>query len=392
MGAGDHNTYLSLRTHARRVLQPLLPLIRALLRWPSRARARLAAANIRLAAGEPRLAYLTRDFPKTPNRPIVSGGAVKLLYLQERFPHNPNSCNLLYAVSSSCHPESPAIVELIRRKGISLILNQNGVYYPGWYGKGWEKQNLGFIKLQSMASFVVFQSQFCKVAADKFLGLPPCPSEVIHNPVDLDLFHPPKRNPTDLRLLTIWSASHPDYRIEAALHAFSAIKREIPGARLIVAGFDSASLRDLIIRRKITAMLPALQIADEDLVSLPRFSRLSAPNVFSSAHILLHPQYQDASPGAVVEAMACGLPVAYSATGGTPELVRDAGIGVPGPLDWERAHPPSPAQLALAVLDLWKSYRNFSELARNRAEQHFGARNFVERHSSIFEEVLANAR
>ena len=47
------------------------------------------------------------------------------------------------------------------------------------------------------------------------------------------------------------------------------------------------------------------------------------------AHVLLHTKVNDPCPTAVIEAMACGLPVAYPASGGTVELVGDeAGIGV----------------------------------------------------------------
>ena len=41
------------------------------------------------------------------------------------------------------------------------------------------------------------------------------------------------------------------------------------------------------------------------------------------AHLLLHTKVKDPCPSAVIEAMACGLPVVYPASGGTVELVGD---------------------------------------------------------------------
>ena len=54
------------------------------------------------------------------------------------------------------------------------------------------------------------------------------------------------------------------------------------------------------------------------------------------AHLLLHTKVKDPCPSTVVEAMACGLPVVYPASGGTVELVGDeAGIGVAHADTWD---------------------------------------------------------
>ena len=59
------------------------------------------------------------------------------------------------------------------------------------------------------------------------------------------------------------------------------------------------------------------------------------------ADLLLHTKYNDPCPTVVLEAMASGLPVVYSASGGVPELVgEEAGVGIPAPFDWEHDHPP----------------------------------------------------
>ena len=60
------------------------------------------------------------------------------------------------------------------------------------------------------------------------------------------------------------------------------------------------------------------------------YSQLEAPHILRRGHVLLHTKYNDPCPTAVIEAMACGVPVVYSSSGGVPELVgQEAGIGVP---------------------------------------------------------------
>jgi glycosyltransferase involved in cell wall biosynthesis len=86
----------------------------------------------------------------------------------------------------------------------------------------------------------------------------------------------------------------------------------------------------------------------------------------------------------VLEAMACGLPVVCSASGGTPELVGDAGIGVEAPLDWERDHPPEPEALAAAVHECTRRLDGLAAAARARALR-FDVGGWIERHRVVFE-------
>jgi glycosyltransferase involved in cell wall biosynthesis len=124
---------------------------------------------------------------------------------------------------------------------------------------------------------------------------------------------------------------------------------------------------------------------------LGRYSQAEAPALFHRADILIHPKYNDPCPTVVLEAMACGLPVVYSASGGTPELVgSDAGVGIDAPLDWEADHPPAADELAAATLALAGDLPERGAAAREQALR-FDARAWVERHRRLFAE-LAEAR
>jgi glycosyltransferase involved in cell wall biosynthesis len=314
---------------------------------------------------------------------VLFGGAVKFQLLHRALPNAPRDFNLLYLGSSSMPVDAPSLVRLARRRGAAFVWNQNGVAYRGWYGDGWELVNRPRAKLLREADQVIYQSAFCKLAADRFYGERAGPWEVLYNAVDTTVFVPGGDRPQRPLTLLLGGNQYQRYRIERSLEALAVVRRSNRDARLIVAGALSFAPDGVEHTRR---MLRELGLEDAVELSGP-YTRAEAPALLQRADILLHPKYNDPCPTIVLEAMACGLPVVYSASGGTPELVGDvAGVGIPAPLDWEADHPPAAQELAAAVCTLAGELGERSAAARERAAQ-FEAKRWIARHLVLFESL-----
>jgi len=327
---------------------------------------------------------------------VAAGGFVKFQRLAEQLPHTPRAFNVLYLGSSSAPRDAAALVRLARERRAGFAWNQNGVAYPAWHGPGCERVNEPMARLLHAADHIFFQSAFCKLAADRFLGAPTGAWEILHNAVDTTRFLPEAR--TDVSphapgrpvTLLLGGNQYHAYRVETALRTLALVAREVD-ARLIVtgalawptaSGTPAAPAAALQLARK-------LGIADRVTFSGP-YRQDEAPALLASASLLLHTQENDACPNLVVEALACGLPVVHSASGGVPELVGDeAGIGVPSWSTWEEIVPPEPEALAAAVLAVASRLAERSAAARDRAVTRFDLAPWVERHHEVFRELVA---
>jgi glycosyltransferase involved in cell wall biosynthesis len=313
---------------------------------------------------------------------VVYGGAVKFSLLAEELPNAPRDFNVLYLGSTSMPLEARMLVRLARRRGAAFVWNQNGVAYPGWHGPGWKLENAPRARLLHAADHVVFQSAFCKLAADRYYGARHERFEILHNPVDVRRFVPLEHASRPLTLLLAGN-QYQRYRVERALDALAEVRRVLPEARLAITGAISfsasapAELEEMIRVREL-----------EDAVDLTGpYTQRQAPDVLRRGDVLLHTKYNDPCPTVVLEAMACGLPVVHSASGGTPELVGEhAGVGIPAPLDWERDHPPTGPELAAAVLELLERLPERREAAREQAAR-FDSRAWIDRHRQLFVEL-----
>ena len=318
----------------------------------------------RAAVGEPRLFY-GRDRIPARDDP-VSGGMVKYQALDHAFPNSPRDFNLLYLGSSTVPADARILLRLARRRGARVVWNQNGVAYPAWHGAGWERTNEPLSRGLHAADHVIFQSEFCRLSSERFLGVTTKPSEVLHNPVDTSRFTPAGSAPERPTLLVGANQAQP-YRVDLALRTLELLPEEW---RLLVVG-----------------PAPAVETSRAELAG--PYTQEEAPALIGRAHILLHPKYNDPCPTFVLEAMACGLPVVHSASGGVPELVGDAGIGLPAPLDWERDHLPIPEDLRDAVLDAMSRRDELAAAARRRAVERFDLQPWLARHRELFAELTS---
>ena len=307
---------------------------------------------------------------------VAHGGTVKFQQLERVFPNEPSAFNVLYLGSSNRPADSSDLIRLARERGAAVVWNQDGVAYPGWHGPGWERTNEPLAEGLHAADHVFFQSEFCRLSSDRFLGERTGPAEVLPNPVDTKVFTPTTR-PERLLTLLLGGNQYQRYRLETAFETL----RLLPQARLLVAGRLSWNPDPRIVQRELPGLLAGVEGRVE---LLGPYSQSSAPALYRRADVLLHTKYNDPCPTVVLEAMACGAPVVYSNSGGTPELVGDAGIGVEAPLDWERDHPPDPEALAAAVLTCAVRLEELGTAARARALR-FDVGGWLERHRTVFE-------
>jgi glycosyltransferase involved in cell wall biosynthesis len=130
----------------------------------------------------------------------------------------------------------------------------------------------------------------------------------------------------------------PLYDVERVLRAFHLIQRELPDARLIVAG-------DGTQRQSLEALTRSLDLKNVEFRGRTPPERMVT--LYDEADVYLNSPVIDNMPNSVIEAFAAGLPVVTSDAGGIPYIVRDGENGLVVPAGDEVA-------LAAAALRLFR--------------------------------------
>jgi glycosyltransferase involved in cell wall biosynthesis len=240
-------------------------------------------------------------------------------------------------------------------------------------------------RLREMADFVIYQSQFCKESARRFLGPCDAPAEILFNPVDVEKFQPASSRAVGqpLRLLAAGTHGTMD-RVIHVLEMLAILRREGIDAVLTVAGNfqwpnGELDFQNHIVRRGL----------QNHVQRVARFSQADAASLYTLHHVLIHPKYMDPCPTVVLEAMACGLPVIGSASGGMPELVsEECGVLVSAPMDYDKLHTPTGEELADALKKALPRLPEMSAAARANIVARFSIGPWVDAHRRIIEHLL----
>jgi glycosyltransferase involved in cell wall biosynthesis len=330
--------------------------------------------------GPPVRVFYGRELPAPGER--AWGGLVKFQRLAQEVPNETRRFSVAYLGSNTLPPDERALLALLRRRRIPIVWNQDGVAYPAWHDGDPERVNGPMRRWLAAASHVVYQSAFCRESADRYLGPAQGTAEIVHNAVDTSVFTPAAASQREPLVLVLGGNQYQRYRLETALETLALL----PDARLVVGGDLSWSASAPAEAERLAR---GLGVADRVELAGP-YAQRDAPALLRRGHVLLHTKVADPCPTVVVEAMACGLPVVYAASGGTPELVgEEAGIGVPVDHSWERDRPPAPEALAEAVATVAADRERYALKARERAVEHLDLKPWVARHREIFERLVS---
>ncbi len=225
---------------------------------------------------------------------------------------------------------------------------------------------LAFIR-RHLASRIIYQSAFSHEWWERKYGKTRVPFTIIHNGVDLQTYSPaesPAPAPP-YRLLLVEGSLGGGYEmgLDNAIALVETLNEThaLP-VRLCVAGKISDSHRARVEAKT--------RIKIEWLGAVPREN---IPNVMRSARLFFSADLHPACPNAVIEALACGLPVVAFDTGAVKELViGESGRVVPYGADSWNIEPPDLPALANAAHEILQNHAHFSKSARLHAEKALG--------------------
>ncbi len=233
---------------------------------------------------------------------------------------------------------------------------------------------LSFIRAR-FADRVIYQSQFIRKWWEDKYGVAKAPASVIINGVDLQTYTPNGAHdrPADRFRLLLLEGSLAGGLNSGLFYAVSLAEKlsaKFPMEVVVAGKVDDAT------QRKLQSKVP--------VKFLGTISREKIPHLIRSSHLMYSAEVNPPCPNAVIEALACGLPVVGFDSGSLKELVTgDAGRIVPyGGNPW-KLETPDISALADSAQDVLTKQDQFRAAARMRAESAFGLDQMVDAYLKV---------
>ena len=247
---------------------------------------------------------------------------------------------------------------------------------------------LAFIR-RFLADKIVYQSEFTHQWWEDWYGKPRIPHTVIHNAVDLDIYSPSRSDdlgrpapqnalaavPNKYRILLVEGslAGGLDSGLQWAVKLAENLSDKLPIELLVVGRVDE--------KRK--AQILADTSADIEFLGV--VPREEIPAIDRSAHLYFSAEVNPPCPNAVIEALACGLPVLGFDTGSLAELVPpSAGKTIPYGADVWQLEDPDISALSNAAVEILNNLPQYQQSARQHAEENLGLDLMVKKYLNFF--------
>jgi glycosyltransferase involved in cell wall biosynthesis len=272
-----------------------------------------------------------------------------------------------------------------RRRGTRIVQRLDGinwVHHARWTGPRYTiraiygNANLSFIR-RRLTDHVIYQSQFIKRWWEDWYRPARVPSTVVINGVDLNRYTPHglhERPSGHQRLLVVEGslAGGQNYGLFNAVSLAERLSKQFRIELMVVGRVDRRTKNRLKHQHPFR-----IQFMDTT-------PREHIPWLMRSSHVLFSAELNPPCPNSVVEALACGLPVAGFDTGSLSELVQ-GGAGRLAPYGgdpWKLQKPDIPA-LAEAATEVLQDQSLFRKSARERAESTFDVEKMVDEYLKV---------
>lgn len=248
--------------------------------------------------------------------------------------------DLVYVASNWGHPFLPAC-RASQRAGVPYVVSPRASFKRNtWKGKFLKKigYHLLFERALLQKASLIHYTTALESNDSRWLGLKPREA-IVPNPLSLQEFKslPPKgrfRSRHNIsagrKVILILGRVDPDKGLDLALQVLSRIAPRCPDAVLVIAGpEENNQIRHLLDQAGTLGVSD--RVLFTGLLDLPR--KLEA---FVDADVFFSPSRSENFGMAIVEAMACGLPVVVSDQVGVADMIVKEEAGLVVPLDPDR--------------------------------------------------------
>ncbi len=224
--------------------------------------------------------------------------------------HHYELCHAFFGIPCGC---------LAGRLGLPYIVSLRGSDVPFYNERFRGLDRLVFrqmsVRTWKGAAFVVANSQWLRRLALR--TAPQQHIEVIGNGVDTQRFRPARSAHAGLRVLCV-ARLIARKRIDVLMRAVAAVGEADVHLTIVGSGNEERPLREL-----------ARQCGVEDRVSFAgNVPRGKIVDCYHRSDVFVLPSLSEGMSNAALEAMACGLPIVMTNTGGAAELLRDGENGI----------------------------------------------------------------
>ena len=299
------------------------------------------------------------------------------------------SPNIIYAQSWWTQRELCDCLNYSLKHKIPIVFNQNGWFYPAWYKNNWKKRNETIVQLHKISNKVIYQSAFCKTTSVLLNKYSKPESIILHNPPLIKEKKKKKKNKKkffDILVSGVFG-NESKHILLPALKALNYLNKNKNASnfRLQIYGVIKKDMKKALWFKEYSNLYKRLN--ERKIVFFNgRYNHNDINKILNSINLAIHIKYKDPCPNAVIERIKYGLPHIYSNSGGTPELIGNAGYPIEVKNNWKKMIGVDHVELAKKIILVKKNEKQLIKFAFKQSKK-FNSENYIDTHKDIFKNL-----